>query len=71
MDKETSKSLKSDPRLPQTGAQWALLNLCESEYWTDGHRVSGKGGDKQTRRESVLNLSVICQIEHQTFYAEE
>jgi hypothetical protein len=30
------------------------------------------GIDRQTQtRESVLDLNVICQIEHQTFYTED
>jgi hypothetical protein len=53
-------------------AQWALLNLCKSESRTDGHRVSENWG--VTNRQdtgSVLDLNVICQFEHQTFYTEE
>ena len=36
------------------GAQWALLNPCESRSQTDGHRV-GEWGDKQTQQSLTKN----------------
>ena len=45
--------------------------LCGTGLWLQVDKESA-GIDRQTQtQESVLDLNVICQIEHQTFYTEE
>ena len=49
----------------------APLNPWKSAVQTDGHRVGEKEGRETDERQGSVDLNVICQIEHQTFYTEE
>jgi hypothetical protein len=54
---------------PQSGPPQSDGELRVPDRWAKSWR---ERGDRQTQTQgSVLYLNVICQIEHQTFHAEE
>ena len=56
--------------LPQTGPSQTPSSRGNQGFWQMG--IESAEIDRQTEtRKSVLDLNVICQIEHQTFYTEE